>query len=237
MLVRIATKLLYFYQNETGSWPSGALGTGATLENGRCAVDLGPSSATAAGSALTLKLQVRFKSMFLGSQNVYLNASNAAGTSAGYQQKGTWTVSNVPQAVSVSPASGTGVAQTFSFVASDPMGYADIAQAIILINSTTDGATGCWLSYDRASNRVSFYQNETGAWLTGLLGVSGILSNGRCSLDLGRSGSSGSSTLLTLALQLQFTSQFSGSRNLYMYVSSVSGTASEYQPLSTWIVP
>jgi hypothetical protein len=149
----------------------------------------------------------------------------------------TTTTTPVVQPVSVSPASGTGTTQTFSFVYSNSAGFNNIKVAGVLINTAVHGATACWLAYQPSINRVSLYQNETNTWPSGLPGAAVTLSSGRCTLDLRTASVSSSGTTLTLTLPIQFSSLFSGTKTVYMYASDVGGTASAYQPKGTWTVP
>jgi len=68
------------------------------------------------------------------------------GLDSGWVQKGAWTVPVIPAApVSVTPSSGTGSNQTFSFVYSAPQGFATIYSASMIVNNTPAGAGGCYV--------------------------------------------------------------------------------------------
>src|SRR5689334_11019007 len=51
--------------------------------------------------------------------------------------------------ISVSPASGSGSAQTFSFVYSDPGGTTNLARGLFLTNSSLNAASACFAEYNR----------------------------------------------------------------------------------------
>src|SRR3989442_10699776 len=77
---------------------------------------------------------------------------DAEGLNSGWQSRGGWTVpvapGNVaPAADSVSPASGTGASQTFTFTYSDANGYTDINAAYALFNSSLNAADACYVFY------------------------------------------------------------------------------------------
>src|SRR5438309_449270 len=118
--------------------------------------------------------------------------TNNAGAFAGWQAMGSWTVpstgSLLPTNVSVSPAAGTGASQTFTFVYSDPYGYADINWVGMLFQSTLYGANACFLEYTRATNIIQLV-NDTGGGFAGsaALGSAGTLSNSQCTLNLATS--------------------------------------------------
>jgi hypothetical protein len=62
--------------------------------------------------------------------------------------------STAPSTVSVTPNSGSGAGQTFTFVFADPKGYSAIVSAQILFNSTATFANGCYLYFNRAATTV-----------------------------------------------------------------------------------
>ncbi|MBM3748355.1 MAG: hypothetical protein FJW34_21435, partial [Acidobacteria bacterium] len=67
---------------------------------------------------------------------------------------------NPPEVVSVSPSSGSGPSQIFSFVYSDANGYWDLAWGQAIINATLSEANSCFLHYNRAPNQL-WLQNDT----------------------------------------------------------------------------
>ena len=61
---------------------------------------------------------------------------------------------SVPQAVSVTPASGTGATQQFTFVWSDASGAADIATTAVIFNTSLNGVNACffwWIRFIKTS--------------------------------------------------------------------------------------
>lgn len=65
------------------------------LRNSQCQFSAAQSSATGTGNALTVRIAVTFTTSFLGTQNIYLQSSGAAGTT-GWQQMGIWTNAPLP---------------------------------------------------------------------------------------------------------------------------------------------
>src|SRR5215831_4989536 len=63
-----------------------------------------------------------------------------------------------PQVVSVSPASGTGTSQTFTFVYSDPLGEADLASVFAVFNNSAPAsvsvADACDVQLDLIHNQI-----------------------------------------------------------------------------------
>lgn len=71
----------------------------------------------------------------------------------------TFTVNQAAQpqggSVSVTPASGTGSRQTFSFVFSDPVSRTGITSGEILINTTQVSSRACYIHWDAKGNSLS----------------------------------------------------------------------------------
>jgi hypothetical protein len=239
---------LYYYRNAIylsndggTAWQNTPVtpGQSGTVQNSQCSVDGATSSATGSGNTITLNVALTFKPTFAGSRAVYMDVYDGAADS-GWQQLGSWTVTGTgpPQAVSVTPASGTGTRQTFSFVFMDPKGYAAIRSALMLINGTLSVSSGCYLYYARASNTIYLTNDAGTAWQATpvTLGQSGTLSNSQCSVDPLNSSASGSGTNVTLNLTLNFTSSFPGPKTIYADVYD--GTdESGWQQKGTWTVP
>jgi hypothetical protein len=226
--------------NDAGSGYAGSstLGTAGTLTNSQCTIDVGASSASAVGNNLTLTVALTFKPGFAGAKNSYLIAANNGGISSGWQSKGTWTVVTAPPVnASVSPASGSGAVQTFSFVYSDPYGYADIAYVDFMIESALNGQNACYAFYVPSTNILTMF-NDAGNGYTGssTLGTVGTLSNSQCTIDVGASSASAVGNNLTLTVAVTFKPGFAGAKNSYMMAANKSGLSSGWQSKGTWTV-
>jgi hypothetical protein len=115
-----------------------------------------------------------------------------------------------PAPVSVTPSSGSGASQTFTFVFTDPNGASDIASTQIDIGAAQAAANACHLSYTPASNLISLASNA-GTWQTGLaVGSAGTSQNSQCAINEGASSVSASGTSLTLNLALSFSAGIRG---------------------------
>ena len=168
--------------------------------------------------------------------NVYAVTGSVSGLFSGWQAMGTWMpVDPTPSVVSVTPSSGSGSSQTFSFVFSDPVGYQDLAWQQIIINSVLSPTGGCYIFYSPSNNLV-YFGNDTGALALGpqVLGTAGTLQNSHCSLNVGASSVSGSGNNLTLLLALSFRGGFAGTKNIYAVTGSASGLFSGWQAVGTW---
>jgi hypothetical protein len=215
------------------------LGAQGTLQNSQCVVDASASSAFGSGNTLTLNLALSFKAAFAGAKTNFMLVANNAGEVSGWQAKGTWTVTAAgnapPAAVSVTPGSGSGPSQTFSYVFSDANGFADISAAQLLVNGGLNAANGCYLYYGRAANTI-WLANDAGTQYVGskTLGVAGTLQNNQCVVDAGASSASGVGNALTLNVALSFTPAFAGTKTNFMFVADNAGALSGWQAKGTW---
>lgn len=230
--------------NDAGTAASGpiAAGTAGTLQNSQCSINTGASSVTGSGNTLTMNLNVSFTSAFTGAKTVYLYAADTTGQNSGWQSRGTWTVPGTapgpPTADSVSPSSGTGSNQTFSFKYSSSGGYTKLSTVYGLFNSSLSATNGCYAYYLPASNQLYLY-NDAGSSASGPVtpGSAGTLQNSQCTINSAASSVSGAGTTLTLNLNVAFASGFAGAKSTYMYASDVAGLNSGWQTRGTWTIP
>ena len=68
-------------------------------------------------------------------------------------------------------------------------------------------------------------------------GTAGSVQNSRCVLTGNTSSVSYSGGNLTATFGLSFTSAFSGTKNTYAYVNTVSGPVAGWVQLGTWTIP
>jgi hypothetical protein len=147
-------------------------------------------------------------------------------------------VNYTPSAVSVTPASGSGASQTFSYVFSDPNGYTDLAAVQMLVHSVLSGAGGCWIYYSRAANRFWLANDAGTAWLGPVTGgTGGSLSNSQCTLSAAGSSGSGSGNTLTVTIALSITSRFCGAKTNYMCAEDPAGSLGGWVARGLWVVP
>ena len=214
-----------------------ALGSSATLENSQCAIGGAGSSVALSGNELTLRLAMTFKPGFTGTKNIYMQTYDRSGLDTGLQARGNWTIASAvnqpPQVISVSPSSGSGTAQTFTFVFSDPNGAADMNWQFILFNQTTSGVSSCLPHYNGSG---VYLLSDTGAsWLGPLaLGSSATLENSQCAIGGAGSSVALSGNELTLRLAMTFKSGFTGIKNIYMQTYDRSGLDTGLQVHGTW---
>ncbi len=111
-----------------------------------------------------------------------------AGMNSGWKKLGWWMAGTLaeqpPSAVSVSPSSGFGTTQPFSFVASSPNGAGNLAEVSMLFNTTLCQGNGCYLTYIVAGNEFSLLSDAGNSSTSGQPGATGTVSNSQCSVDM-----------------------------------------------------
>ena len=220
-----------------GTWTP--FGTG-TLANSQCTLDLATSSATPAGTNLSLALRLTFSASFVGTKSIFMRAnSNFGSATTGWFTRGTWDAGALVQAISVTPNSSTNTIETFALAYSDGEGVTtDLASARVRFR----GATGpqCLIDYNAMTDRGRI-QSDAGEWLPAVPFGSGTLANTYCLLDLTRSSAAPDGTHLTLTLSLTFYPSFAGTKNIDMRATSNSGATTgwvnrgSWNAISTWI--
>jgi hypothetical protein len=68
-------------------------GVAGTVSNSQCTLNAATSSVSGSGNVLTLKVGLTFATAFAGVQQAYMYAIDLSGLeTAGWQDRGTWTV-------------------------------------------------------------------------------------------------------------------------------------------------
>jgi len=233
-----ATLTLYLL-NDAQTWTAGALGSGATLQNSQCAIDLGGSSASTNGNVLTLNLAMTFKPAYGGAKNIYMYAASGGGGNSGWQTRGTWTApAPTVTADAATPSSGSGASQLFGLQYSDTAGASDLTNAWVWFNATFASASGnsCILYYNRPSGTLFLLNDSQTTWMPGTVGSGGVLQNTQCAVALAGSSVTLSGDTLTLNLAMTFKAAYAGAKNIYMYAQSPAAN-SGWQTRGTWTVP
>jgi hypothetical protein len=214
-------------------------GSAGTLQNTQCALIGTGSSVLGSGNNLTVNVGLTFKVPFAGAKNVYLCALDNSGLSTGWQQRGTWTVpvpnNQPPATVSVAPGGG-GPSATFSFVFSDPDGFADLSTAYMGFSATFSFGNACYSYYDQNANTLWLLNDAANGWLGPVTpGAAGTLQNNQCTLNAAGSSLSWLGNNLTVNVALSFKAPFAGAKNVYMCALDNSGASSGWQQLGAWL--
>ncbi len=230
---------LYLLNDAATLWSSATIGSTTPLSNSQCSINAATTSVSVSGVTLTLTLPVTFASADGGAMNTYAYAAGSAANS-GWQTLGTWTVpSPGPAGVTagpVSPNSGSGLQQTFTFQYSDGVGANDLSTMFVLINATFAGINSCLVEYDRPANTLYLLNDVGTAWSSATVGAATVLSNSQCSVNAATTSVSVSGAILTLGLPVTFASADGGAKNTYAYAAG-SAANSGWVTIGAWTVP
>jgi len=148
-------------------------------------------------------------------------------------------VNDVPLTVGITPSSGASNSQSFQFQFSHPAGYQNLGVIDILINSSLDGRSACYLAYVLQSSTLVLVDDggDAGGPYAGsvVLGSSSTIQNSQCAVNL--VSAAGSGATLTLTLNIAFKPAFGGDRIVFVAAVSQSQADSDWQPLGVWQVP
>ena len=171
----------------------------------------------------------------LGALSTSFALTNTANNSAGSTQ--------LPEPVSVSPASGNTLSQTFTYTFSNPTGAENLGVLNILVNSALDGRNACYLAYVPAglNSGTLLLVNDAGAaggpFQQLSIPGSGTISNSQCTINGTGSSVSGSGNTMTLTLATTFAASFPGNKVIYMAGRDNASHNSGWQALGVWKVP
>ncbi len=143
----------------------------------------------------------------------------------------------VPTAESVSPSSGSGASQIFTFKYGDLNGYSDLNFGLALFQSQLVASNACYVIYNRPA--AAFYLiNDAGTVALGPVapGSSGTVENSQCLLSGTGSSAAGSGNILTLNISLTFKVSFTGPKTIFVDAIDAAGHTSDMQPRGAWTV-
>jgi hypothetical protein len=225
--------------NDTQSAAVGPLtpGSAGTLSNGQCTLYGTGSTAAGSGSNLTVSFRLAFNPSFGGYRNLFALARDAGGSNTSWQLVGSWNISSnqPPVAVSLNPASGTGLSANFRAVFSDPDGYQNIDLLELLIPGA--GSAACWAFYRRSDSSLWLVNDAQSAALGPASPGSPVtLANSQCSLNAAQSSVNGTGTNLNVTFALTFKPPFAGAHNVFVLAQDITGAGTPWQPLGTWTV-
>jgi len=231
-------------RDDAGHWqPDVPFAPGVSQENSQCSVSMANSSASVTGAVLTLNVAVTFKPSYAGPKNAYLYAESETGEFTDWQQRGSWTIpSSGPGAIvsagNVTPNTGSGSTQMFSAEVIDTLGAGDLSIVYLKIGASPNGAANtCMIRYARASGKVSL-RDDAGAWMPGMLATSAAQQqNSQCSVSVDPASVAVSGNTFTLSVTVGFDPTYQGSKNIYLFASTVGGYVTDWQQRGTWIVP
>ena len=237
----VAANSVYLMNDAQNQWLGPlTLNASGSIQNSQCILNSAGSSVTGSGNNLSLTISFTFQAAFDGAKAISLYA-NSGSLSSGWVTAATWTVGAVttqpPTVVTSTPSSGDGTSQTFTFLFSDPAGYATISEAMFDIYSTSGTGPQCLGYYNAAANAVYLMNDAQNAWLGPLaLNSTGSAQNSQCTLNSAGSSVTGSGNNLSWVVPLTFEAAFDGTKAISLYAASGSLTSSWVQA-ATWTVP
>ncbi len=174
---------------------------------------------------------------FVAGQSIHLGAGFRATAGAAPTTFHAW-VETAPSAISVSPSSGSGTIQQFTWTASSPAGCGNLTDVYALFAGSVSGQNACYIRYSRSSNLLYLADNAGTTWLGGIAPQSsGTVNNSQCSINASQSAMSGSGAQLTLTVPLTFQPSYGGAENNYLIAYDQAGLSSGWQQMGTWTVP
>ncbi len=143
---------------------------------------------------------------------------------------------NLPTAVSVSPSSGSGLSQVFTFTFSDPNGASDIKLMYMAVANFGMGEPNtCIVLHINGVNTLALLADNNGT-IAGdvVIGTSQTASNSQCTI----SGSGGapvvSGNTITVPVAITFKPVFNGHKNIYGVATNRANQIGPAQQLGTW---
>jgi len=238
---RAANKLSL--RDNAGNWLAGAApGSAVTQQNSQCALLVGSSSVSVSGQNLTMNVAMSFTATYAGAKNVYLKASNVAGSATtAWQQRGTWTIPSTQgtlTAGTVTPNTGSSASQLFSAQYADSLGTSDLASVELKFSTDPTTAIGvCMVQYTPAAGTLSL-RDDVGVYQTPQTFASGVVQeNSQCRVNFAGSSAILSGQTLTLNVAITFKPAFAGLKNIYSRAKNITGATTGLQLRGTWTVP
>jgi hypothetical protein len=214
---------------------------------------MGLSSASGAGTVLTLRLTVTFSALFQHHLVLQGETLDARSTTSKYFNLGTWAREAMSALgntyAAVEPSFGYGFNQTFQFRLADPgEGTArNVVRGQILFQPTASpvqrivqsppSPLNTCLVYVDPGGRLLLLNDAGTAWVgPAAVESGGVLRNSQCGVDAGGSSLVWNDSSLRVSLAMRFETSFVGFKNVYAEVMNSVGVSSGYLTMGTWNV-
>jgi len=141
----------------------------------------------------------------------------------------------IPSAVSVTPASGSGNAVVFSAQYTDSGGAAALTAVSLLVSSSVSTSVACYVTYTAAGGLLTLANDNpaTGSQIVTFGG--GSQQNSECIVNGAGSSVSLAGSTLTLNLSLTFLPGFAGTKTTYLYAADA-GANTGWVARGAWTV-
>jgi subtilisin family serine protease len=212
-----------------------APGSNVVLSNSQCSIPVSSVSIANSGSAIVVSATVNFSPSFAGTKTIWAAWYSGGTEQGGWQAVGSWNVTGMTamSGPSVSPASGSGSSQRFTFTFP---GAASAGSVNILIHSALSAAGGCYFIYEPGPNTFDMVDDAGNIAARLVPGSGGNLSDSQCSIPLSSVSVTSSGSTITVAATVTFTPSFTGPKTIWAasYASGVLQSA--WQPIGSWNV-
>ena len=146
----------------------------------------------------------------------------------------------VPSVTESGPVVVSGTSQTITIKFSHPQGFQQLGVVNVLINQYLSGDTACFVAYSQPLG-VLYLVNDGGS-SSGLspglvLGASGSVSNGQCTISSTGSYAVGAVNTLILTLNIAFKSSFTGAKSIYAAAQSLINVSTGWQTVGAALIP
>jgi len=222
------------FNNPASGAASVTPGLPTIVSNSQCSLNGATTTVAVTGTSVVVTVGLTFNAAWAGAKNIYLQASEGL-VSTGFVSVGSWTVSGLTLPISVNPASGSSASQSFSFVARNANGAAQIKYVQFLFSRAGLAApNACYVNYDTNANTFYLLSDDAKQWYGVVAGSAGNIGNAQCTIYGSGSGSSPSGTDLTVTVALSFRTAFAGLKNVYLLAGDAQRVPSVWQPVGTW---
>ena len=221
-----AANKLYVRDDANTKWMGGyAPGSANTVENSYCRLYCAETTTSGSGTNLTVNWRILLKASMSGRNCLaWVLVADRAGLRAGWEQKGSFKISQPPANVSLTPNSGTLATNTklaLATVYSDPDGSTDLAYGCFLINTVLSGTNTAYFYYDAAANKLYVRDDANTKWVGGYApGSANTIENSYCRLYCAETTAAPSGTNLTLTWRILLKASMSG-RNCSAWMIAV----------------
>ncbi len=222
--------------NDFASTGSTVVPPGGIAQNSQCILNGSGSSVNLSGTTLTMTLSLSFQGAFAGSKSVYLAATDAA-TNTGLVLSGSWNVvlpAPQPAAVGVTPGSGQGLAQSFTFAFSDTQNAQNLLATDIQFSSSGSAVNSCDFIYDRQRGTISLRWDSAMGQDTKALGSTQVIQNSQCQIGVASVSIVGLQLLETVSVT--FKGAFNGLKTIYLSAAEAGGLNTCFVPEGTYTV-
>jgi hypothetical protein len=129
-----------------------------------------------------------------------------------------------PAVGTATSVSGSGLARILETTFTDTNGYQDIAEARMLVQSSTAEAASCLMKWQKSDNTFYLRNDANTQWEP--VPANGSALNSQCALSASPSSAAGAGNTLTVRWAVSFRSSFAGPRNVYLAATDSGGLTS-----------